>query len=240
MCTISFLLVGIKKTEILRSLNTIVSPSITYSLQQLFALWIVELRIENHSAPPSNKELLISRVQDYFSENIIAFNETNLSIIVGQHLRRRGETISTAESCTAGKIASWLADIPGSSSYLMEGAIVYSNQSKTRLCGVPSQMIAQYGAVSSQVAIALSEGILTRSHTDWALAVTGIAGPGGGSAQKPVGTVHISCSSAYGTKERRFLFSGDRQEIRDQTATQALVLLLENILEVDRYSSRNL
>ena len=154
-----------------------------------------------------------------------SINQSNLSAVIGKHLRERHETISTAESCTAGKIAAWLADIPGSSSYLMEGVIVYSNQSKTRLCGVPVAMLEEYGAVSSQVAIALA-----------AVSVTGIAGPGGGSPEKPVGTVHIACSGTFGTTERRFQFSGNRQEIRDQSATQALTLLLEGISKVNRDS----
>ena len=165
-----------------------------------------------------------------------SINENSLSEVVGKHLLKRHETISTAESCTAGKIAAWLADIPGSSSYLLEGVIVYSNQSKTRLCGVPTQLIEECGAVSSQVAIALAEGLRSRAKTDWTISVTGIAGPGGGSLEKPVGTVHIACSGALGTKERRFQFSGNRQEIREQSSEEALLLLLESILEVDRDS----
>lgn len=165
-----------------------------------------------------------------------SINQSNLSAVIGKHLRERHETISTAESCTAGKIAAWLADIPGSSAYLMEGVIVYSNQSKTRLCGVPVAMLEEYGAVSSQVAIALAEGIRSRANTDWAVSVTGIAGPGGGSPEKPVGTVHIACSGTFVTIERRFQFSGNRQEIRDQSATQALTLLLEGISKVNRDS----
>ena len=165
-----------------------------------------------------------------------SINENSLSEVVGKHLLKRHETISTAESCTAGKIAAWLADIPGSSAYLLEGVIVYSNQSKTRLCGVPTQMLEEYGAVSSQVAVALAEGLRSRAKTDWTISVTGIAGPGGGSLEKPIGTVHIACSGSLGTKERRFQFSGNRQEIREQSTKEALLLLLESISEVDRDS----
>lgn len=233
---LSLLLIGKEKSEIIEQLNSFLESSITYSLDQQFSLSILEFIIP----VSSSKEKLITQLQHFFSHNIIAIDQKNLSIIVGEFLKRRKETISTAESCTAGKIAAWLADIPGSSSYLMEGVVVYSNQAKTRLCGVPPEMLKEYGAVSSQVAIALSEGILSRAKTDWAISVTGVAGPGGGSIYKPVGTVHISCSSKHGTKERRLLFSGNRQEVRAQTATQALVLLLEKILEIDRDSSRNL
>lgn len=236
MYQFTFLLLGLEKDKLQEHLKAILPSSITYSLIQEFSLFRL-----NVTVPASQEqESLISALQKTLSKHIIAINQTNLAIVVGEYLRKRNETISTAESCTAGKIAAWLADIPGSSAYLMEGVVVYSNQAKTRLCGVPPEMIEKYGAVSSQVAIALSEGILSYSGTDWALSVTGIAGPGGGSAHKPVGTVHLSCSSKYGTTEKRFIFSGNRQEVREQTATQALILLLENILEIDRDTSREL
>jgi len=236
MSQLTFLLLGLEKDKLQEHLKVILPASVTYSLIQEFSLFRLNVTLPG----AKEQEELISALKNTLSDHIIAINQTNLAIVVGEYLRKRGETISTAESCTAGKIAAWLADIPGSSSYLMEGVVVYSNQAKTRLCGVAPEMIVEYGAVSSQVAIALSEGILSYSGTDWALSVTGIAGPGGGSAQKPVGTVHISCSSKYGTKERRFIFSGNRLEVREQTATQALVLLLENILEIDRDTSREL
>ena len=111
----------------------------------------------------------------------------------------------------------------------MEAYVVYSNQAKTRLCSVSPELIEGHGAVSAEVALALADGARQRAGTDWAVSVTGIAGPGGGSPEKPVGTVYIGCSGSNRTVERLFLFSGDREEVRRQTMEQAIVLLLSEL-----------
>ncbi len=142
-----------------------------------------------------------------------------------------GLTIATAESCTGGLIIGALTEIPGSSQAVYGGFITYANAAKSGMIGVPEAMIAQYGAVSSHVARAMAEGARKTAMVDIAIAVTGIAGPGGGSAEKPVGLVHLACSTTAGVShiERRFGDLG-RQEIRAATVKAALELTLACIL----------
>jgi nicotinamide-nucleotide amidase len=141
--------------------------------------------------------------------------------------RAEGLRIATAESCTGGLIAANLTDIPGSSDVFERGFVTYSNDSKTELLGVPADLIDENGAVSEPVAHAMAEGALARSRADIAVAVTGIAGPGGGSAEKPVGLVFIGAAKKGDpTIVQRHVFPGDRADIRQATVLRALELLL--------------
>ncbi|BBZ33564.1 competence/damage-inducible protein A [Mycolicibacterium confluentis] len=137
-----------------------------------------------------------------------------------------GRTIATAESCTAGLVAARLTDRPGSSAYVMGGAVVYSNEAKSELLGVDPALIAAHGAVSEPVAEAMAAGALRRFGVDTAVAITGIAGPGGGSAEKPVGTVCFTVARADGaTLTRTVLLPGERADIRERSTTVAMHLL---------------
>ena len=138
----------------------------------------------------------------------------------------RQAMIATAESCTGGLIAGFLTDVPGSSAVLERGFVTYSNAAKTEMIGVPAGVIAAHGAVSEEVARAMAEGALARSHADVAVAVTGIAGPGGGSADKPVGLVHFGLAGKAGTVHcvKRFGDLGRRQ-IRLETVAIAFAML---------------
>jgi nicotinamide-nucleotide amidase len=137
-----------------------------------------------------------------------------------------GRSIATAESCTAGLVAARLTDRPGSSAYVMGGAVVYSNEAKSEILGVDPALIAEHGAVSEPVAEAMAAGALRRFGVDTSVAITGIAGPGGGSEQKPVGTVCFSVMRADGaTRTRTRLLPGDRADIRERSTTVAMHLL---------------
>lgn len=139
----------------------------------------------------------------------------------------KGLKIATAESCTGGLIAASLTDIPGSSDVFERGFVTYSNESKTELLGIPASLIAEHGAVSEQVARAMSEGALAHSPADVAIAVTGIAGPGGGTAEKPVGLVYIAAAKRGGGQSvQRHLFDGDRESVRLSTVRAALAMAL--------------
>ncbi len=134
--------------------------------------------------------------------------------------------IATAESCTGGLIAAALTAIPGSSDVVDRGFVTYSNAAKTALVGVPATMIETHGAVSEQVARAMAEGALDRSEAEIAVAVTGVAGPGGGSAEKPVGLVWLACARAgRPTIARREIYPGDRNAVRAATVLTALALI---------------
>ena len=151
---------------------------------------------------------------------------------VAKLLRDSGLTLSVAESCSGGLIAKRITDIPGSSGYFLLGAVTYSNDSKERVLGVPAGLIEKHGAVSSEVALAMAEGVRRVSGSDIAIATTGIAGPDGGSPEKPVGTVFIAIDSPDGGITFLHHFEGDRNTIREATAEAALKLLLT------RFSSR--
>ncbi len=143
-------------------------------------------------------------------------------------LRRGGERVATAESCTGGLIAAACTAVAGSSDWFERGFVTYSNAAKTELLDVPAALIAAHGAVSAEVACAMAEGALAHSHASFAVSVTGIAGPGGGSAAKPVGTVWIGIA-ASGEKAAASLLqaSGDRAAIRQASVARALELLIE-------------
>ena len=138
-------------------------------------------------------------------------------------LRGRGERLATAESCTGGLIAAACTDLAGSSDWFERGFVTYSNEAKTELLGVDAALIAAHGAVSEPVALAMAAGALAHSRADWAVAVTGIAGPGGGSPDKPVGTVWIGWKRRGGyARAEIFQFAGDREAVRRQTVEAAL------------------
>jgi len=141
-------------------------------------------------------------------------------------LRERRLTIAVAESCSGGLLASRLTDVPGSSAYVERGVVCYSNASKTDLAGVPAALISQHGAVSEPVAQAMAEGIRARAGTDIGVGITGIAGPDGGTPEKPVGTVFFAISKRDGSSvEKKRLLVGDRAVIRRTAAVHALELL---------------
>jgi nicotinamide-nucleotide amidase len=142
--------------------------------------------------------------------------------------RRRSWRLATAESCTGGMIAAALTDIAGSSDVVERGFVTYSNDAKTDLLGVPAALIARFGAVSEPVARAMVEGAIARAPVELAVSVTGVAGPGGGSAEKPVGLVHFGASRKGGpvVTEHR-LFTGDRDSVRAQATRRALELMIE-------------
>jgi nicotinamide-nucleotide amidase len=163
-------------------------------------------------------ELAAALGHDVFSTDGRSMEE-----VVGAMLAERGWTISAAESCTGGLILSRLTDVPGSSAYVLGGAVAYSNESKTGLAGVPPELIAAHGAVSEMVAVALADGIRARTGSSLALGVTGIAGPGGGSPHKPVGTVAIAMTGRdLATRVRLFSFFGGRPQVKFQASQAAL------------------
>jgi nicotinamide-nucleotide amidase len=146
---------------------------------------------------------------------------------IGRILRERRMRIAVAESCTGGHISNRITNIQGASDYFDMGFVTYSNDSKELYLFVPEEVIAEKGAVSSEVAKAMAEGLREATRADIALSVTGIAGPGGGTPEKPVGTVFVGLASKDGTFVNRFLFSGDRISIKEQTSEASLKLVLD-------------
>jgi PncC family amidohydrolase len=139
----------------------------------------------------------------------------------------RGVSVATAESCTGGLVAKLITDLAGSSGYFRGGVVSYADEAKTRLLGVPEDQLAAHGAVSAQVARSMASGALSRTGADLAVAVTGVAGPGGGSPAKPVGLSYVAVATAEGVEVRRFVWAGDRAANREASARAAVELLLE-------------
>jgi PncC family amidohydrolase len=146
---------------------------------------------------------------------------------IGRILRERRMKIAVAESCTGGLIANRITNIQGASDYFDMGFVTYSNDSKELYLFVPEEVIEEKGAVSSEVAKEMAEGVKETTEADVALSVTGVAGPGGGTPEKPIGTVYVGLASKDGTFVRKFLFSGDRLSIKEQTSEEALKMVLD-------------
>jgi nicotinamide-nucleotide amidase len=168
--------------------------------------------------------------------NAYGNGESDLAALVLDEARSRGLRLAVAESCTGGLIGARLTEIPGSSEVFVGGVIAYDNSIKVDFLGVSEAVLAEHGAVSEPVARAMAEGAARRFGVDGALSVTGVAGPGGGSAEKPVGTVWMACSLDGAVETRRSLFPGSRHEVRARAA-QAALLLLHRRLSALSFSS---
>jgi nicotinamide-nucleotide amidase len=169
-------------------------------------------------------------VREALGEDCYGQDGETLEAVVGRLLLERGLTVSLAESCTGGLVAHRLTNIPGSSRYVERGVVVYSNRAKEELLGVPEPVLRAHGAVSAPVAQAMATGICRVSGSPCGLAVTGIAGPDGGTEAKPVGTVFIAAAAPSGPEVKRFRFSGGREAIKWQSAQAALDLLRRRLL----------
>ncbi len=184
----------------------------------------------------------VQQVKDRLGRDLVSVNGGTMQQVVGALLEKRGFRIAAAESCTGGLVMARLTEVPGSSAYVDRGVVVYSNQSKIDLLGVPADLIDAHGAVSEPVAEAMASGMAKIAGTDFAVGVTGVAGPGGGTPGKPVGTVVVSAawmrSGEIETRVRTFRFHGGREMVRFQASQAALDMVRRWILEPNASSSR--
>ena len=169
-------------------------------------------------------------VEDELDDAVYSRNGESLEQIVGYWLQMRNSTVAVAESCTGGLLAERITSVSGSSRYFLGGAVVYSNALKTELAGVPTEMIDRHGAVSREVAAALAEGIRYRCESTLGAGITGVAGPNGGTAEKPVGMVFHAVASDRGTEVIQRNFPGDRKRIRRFASTMALDMLRKQLM----------
>ena len=196
----------------------------------------VEIRLTSHGKNREEADKLLKELADQIDHEledyIFARSEQSLEEIVGMFLVMKNATIATAESCTGGLIAERLTNVPGSSRYFLSGVICYSNESKMELAGIPPLLLEMQGAVSAEVARGLAESIRVRAGTTIGVGVTGIAGPGGGSEAKPVGTVHIAVATPAGTEHRQSFFPGDRERIRWWASQIALDMVRRELMKM--------
>ncbi|NBX24662.1 MAG: CinA family nicotinamide mononucleotide deamidase-related protein, partial [Planctomycetes bacterium] len=177
------------------------------------------------AADPEAMERELLAIEALWAPYAFGRGETTLAGAVGQELRSRGLTLALAESCTGGLAGSMVTAEAGSSAWFRGGVMCYANEAKRDLCGVRQASLDAHGAVSEAVAVELADGVRSRLGADWAASITGIAGPSGGSEDKPVGTVFIGVSGPGFSRARRFHFPGERASIRDRAARGALALL---------------
>ncbi|MDF1556518.1 MAG: nicotinamide-nucleotide amidohydrolase family protein, partial [Deferrisomatales bacterium] len=172
------------------------------------------------------------RVRDVLGSKIWGSGDETLAGVLGILLRDRGLTVATAESCTGGLVAKRITDEPGSSAYFLGGVVAYSNALKTSLLGIDPGLLAEHGAVSEEVAGAMAMGARERLGAECSIATTGIAGPAGGTAEKPVGLVYVATAVGEDVQVRRFNMFRSREEIRERTAFTALDMLRRRLLDV--------
>jgi nicotinamide-nucleotide amidase len=192
----------------------------------------LHLRAGGNTPEDAQKKVdsLAAALEDEFDEAVFATHGESMEQIVGYYLQMRGATLAVAESCTGGMLAERITSIPGSSRYFFGGAVVYDNSLKTELAGVPPLLIAENGAVSSQVACALAEGIRKRCKATHGVGITGIAGPDGGTEQKPVGLVYVALADETKTEVVERKFPGDRDRIRHWATQQALDMVRRRLM----------
>ena len=205
------------------------SRAIPISTTILAMLGQIELhltaRAESRASADAALDAAVVELRTALGDAVYSVDGRPLEAVVGELLRARHATIAVAESCTGGLLASRLTDVPGSSDYVERGAVCYSNRAKTEWLGVTEALLARHGAVSEQVAEAMAAGIRSRAGVTVGVGVTGIAGPGGGTAEKPVGTVAIAVQTDDDARVRTFQFTGGREMVKFQASQAALNLV---------------
>jgi nicotinamide-nucleotide amidase len=187
-------------------------------------------RKESQADAEARVEELAGRIEDELGDAIFSRKGESIEQIVSYLLQMRGMTLATAESCTGGLLAERITSLSGSSRYFLGGAVVYSNELKTQFANVPKSLIDKHGAVSREVAAAMAEGIRKRCLSSYGVGITGVAGPTGGTEQKPVGLVYIALAGDEGTQVVKRNFPGDRKRIRTFAAQQALEMVRRALL----------
>jgi len=194
----------------------------------------IEIHLTARGRTEAEADALLDRLSGQIEERlgnaVFSFAGETMEEVVGLKLSVGGYTVSVAESCTGGLVAQRLTDVPGSSKYFIEGVVAYANDAKTRDLDVEPILLLEHGAVSAPVAEAMAEGIRNRAGTDFGLSVTGIAGPGGGTEEKPVGLVYIALADEVKTEHRKLQLPGDRNLIRWRASQAALDLLRRRLI----------
>jgi nicotinamide-nucleotide amidase len=229
---------GLSEAEVDDALQGTLLPEagVTIAFSVDFPEVHVKLRAEGQSGIVVCAALAAAsgRVREKLRGYVFGEDRDTIDTVVAELFRRQGVTLSLAESCTGGLVAKRITDIAGSSAYFVEGAVTYADAAKTRVLGVSPRLLGEQGAVSSAAAMAMARGMRKLAGSDIALAITGIAGPAGGSAGKPVGTVFLALATRTGCQAKGFRFSGSREEIRAITAFTAMDWLRRHLISLEQ------
>ena len=194
----------------------------------------IEIHLRAHGRTEKDADALLDnlslKIEQALGNAVFSFRGEMMEEVVGRRLAMTDFTLAVAESCTGGLIAQRLTNVPGSSKYFVEGVVTYSNESKTRLLGVDKKVIKEFGAVSQQVARDMARGVRHKAKSDFGLAVTGIAGPGGGTEEKPVGLVYIALADDAHTEHKKLMLPGDRELVRWRASQAALDMLRRRLI----------
>jgi nicotinamide-nucleotide amidase len=225
--------VGLAESEVDQRVAPIYKNYTNPSTTILATPGAIEVHLRARASSEAEADALLDelgdKIETALGDHLFSSGGESLEEVVGMYLVLRRKTLAVAESCTGGLLAEQLTQVPGSSNYFLGGVICYSNELKTRLAGVPQKLIDEQGAVSKPLAQALAEGIRRRTGASLGIGITGIAGPGGGSAEKPVGLVFIALADERGTQVREFRFPGDRERIRHWATQAALEIIRRRV-----------
>jgi len=217
--------VGVGESRVQEAIEDRLKPLVQRGLEVGYCArpWSVDVRLTatgNSAAQTVGEgEAIVQRI---LGAHIFGYDDDEIENVIVRLLTERKQTLALAESCTGGNIAHRLTNVPGASAVLLGGVVSYANSAKERLIGVRAETLAQHGAVSEEVAREMVLGVREKFGADFAIAVTGVAGPGGGTPEKPVGTVFIALASAAGVEVKKMLNPWDRATFKEVTATQAL------------------
>ncbi|WP_458778454.1 CinA family nicotinamide mononucleotide deamidase-related protein [Desulforhopalus sp. 52FAK] len=231
-----FRIFNLPESEVNRHITSIdLSPDVHIGYYPVFPEVHLSLTVRNQKNNNAKRlfKSSVKAINTVLGDSIYGINRDSMEKIVGCLLSKHGLTLAVAESCTGGLICSSLTDTPGSSDYLLGGVVSYSNSLKEKYLGVAESLLANHGAVSREVAEAMAVGVRERSMADIGLAVTGIAGPGGGSDAKPVGTVYIAIATAEENWVSKFHFGGNRRQVREHSAQSGLDLIRKYLLRIE-------
>lgn len=229
-----FRIFNLPEAEVNRRINSLdLDEAVHIGYYPVFPEVHLSLTIRDEKAANAKKlfQSCCKAIDTALGDSIYGHNRENMEKIVGSLLTKNKRCLAVAESCTGGLISQRLTNVPGSSEYFLGGVVSYSNSLKSSFLGVSEDLLKQHGAVSRVVAEEMSIGIREKASADIGLAVTGIAGPGGGTDDKPVGTVYIGIATKDGSWVSKFLFEGDRHQIREMTAQTGLDLVRKYLLQ---------
>jgi nicotinamide-nucleotide amidase len=225
---LSLLLAGVSEEGVLTRAASLRERFSQEKVEVITDNGIVRIELSATGKPAAARSRLLEMevaFTNLFAGELVSSDGRELPEVVLDQLAEQGATLATAESCTGGLVSAWLTEVPGASAMFRGGAVTYTNEAKEDLVAVPQEMLVEHGAVSEPVARAMAEGTRERFGADWGIGITGIAGPTGGTADKPIGLVHWAVAGPGGTWAERRVFNGDRSSIRRQSANAALDLL---------------
>ncbi len=225
--------VGLPESEVDQLIAPLYRPYSNPATTILAAYGTIEVHLRARAATDQEAEARLAELGDKIElalgDYVYSTKGESLEEVVGMYLVLRQKTVAVAESCTGGLLAERLTRIPGSSTYFLGGAVCYTNEMKARWAGVPAELIKDHGAVSRPVAQALAEGVRVRTGASIGLGITGIAGPAGGSSEKPVGLVFVALADERGTQVREFRFPGARDRVRHWATQMALEMVRRRV-----------